>query len=259
MEIAHIVPTNYLEPLRETFQTKFYMVLAHQVLKDDKYLKFFQERKNEGAFLILDNSAFEFGNAIDDKFLLKAISLISPSEFILPDVLFNKEKTKERVNSFLKKNLDEEINFIAVPQGNNIDEWIECYLSLIRNPLIKTIGVGAVYANKEEFKSNTCLQSGRENIFNQLELRKILDESKEYHLLGLGDSGHLEISSLKKRSYIRSVDSSAAFIHGKSGFLFNGKKGYKKNREKINFNQEFSLVNLEKVKHNIRILNTAAH
>jgi hypothetical protein len=234
------------------------MVLAHQVIKDDKYRKFFQERKNEGAFIILDNSAFEFGNAIDDKFLLKAISLSSPSEFILPDVLFNKNKTIERVKSFFKKIPYEKINFMAVPQGNDINEWIESYSALITIPQIKSIGIGAIYANKDNFKSGNHLQSGRENIFKQLEKRRILDKNKSYHLLGLGDSGHLEIGSLKKNSYIRSVDSSAAFIHGKSGYLFKPKETYQKRKEKINFNQKYSSENLEGIKHNIRILNDAA-
>lgn len=259
MEVAHIVPTNYLNPLKNTFTSNFYMVLAHQVVEDSKYYNFFRKRREEGAFIILDNSAFEFGNAIDDKFLLKAISLISPSEFILPDVLFEKDKTIKRVKTFLKRISDEKINLMAVPQGKDMNEWIECYLSLITIPQIKSIGIGAIYVNNDNFKLDSNLQSGREIIFNQLEKREILDKTKNYHLLGLSDSGHLEIDSLKKYPYIRSVDSSAAFIHGKDGYSFNLTEQYKKSKKRINFRQKYSSENLDIIKHNIKTLDDIAH
>ena len=226
MEIAHIVPTNYLEPLRNTFQTNFYMVLAHQILKDDKYLQFFQERKNEGAFIILDNSAFEFGNAIDDRFLLKAISLISPSEFILPDVLFDKEKTKERVNNFLKKNLDEEINFMAVPQGNNIDEWIESYL-FVR--IDKNNGVG-VFCKQENLNLTVIynlenISNNRQNLMNGIiSLLRLV-------ILGI-------LKSVLLRMFVHQVLTIVQLLFMVKGFLFNRKRDIK-SREKINFNQNF--------------------
>ena len=103
MKLAHIVPTSYLDKFDLITNSDFHMVLAHQVLKDELYASFFFEQSKKSKYVLLGNSAFEFGDAIDDLILTKAIEKINPTEFILPDVLFDSESTYKRTINFLNK------------------------------------------------------------------------------------------------------------------------------------------------------------
>lgn len=258
MKIAHIIPTSYLDIIDSKFTPDFYMVLAHQVISDASYANFFAEKSKEGKHVLLDNSAFEFGGAVDDSVLLQAIDLVSPTEFILPDVLFDGNETLNRTLYFLDKHARKDVRYMAVPQGKTIDQWLESYKNLSKIPNISSIGIGAIYAKHDVFGVDRSYISGREYILDELKATRLLDTTKEHHLLGLGNSGHLEIEKLKKNDFIRSTDSSAAFIHGMQGKKFEKNEAYQKLKEKINLDQPFAEDNIDIIYHNMEILNESA-
>lgn len=259
MKVAHIVPTTYLEEVESKFTPDFYMALAHQAIADSSYANFFSRKKKEGKHVLLDNSAFEFGGAIDDEVLINAINLISPTEFILPDVLFDGTETLRRTYSFVEKYEDMNIKYMAVPQGKTMEQWLDSYKKLCLVPSISSIGIGAIYAKHDVFNVGKSYISGREYILENLMSSEILDQTKEHHLLGLGSSGHLEIERLKKYGLIRSTDSSAAFVHGSHGKKFKKGEPYQKISAKIDFDQPFIEDNIEHIYHNIQILNESAN
>lgn len=256
--IANIIPTTYsphiLSPLNSS--PKIHLLLAHQVLKDKNYVSYYSKKKLAGDYIILDNSAFEFGEAISSDILRKAIKIISPNEFVLPDTLFNKDETIKRSTEFIKAFPPTQLKYMGVAQGKTLNEWLSCYECFSRNSSIYSIGLGAVYSPKTIFDNDDTSEivSGREFLINKLIEKNILNPDKPHHLLGLGDSGHLEIQQLKKYKWIRSCDSSAAYILAKHGVSISINKKYKKIKEKIDFGDKFNKKTHDLLTKNIKTL-----
>ena len=87
--------------------------------------------------------------------------------------------------------------------------------------------------------------------------RGLINDKQTFHLLGLGYSGHRELSELKKYKSIRSADSSAAFICSKYSKDIGSTGIYKKNKEKIDFTESVSPSLLRLLRKNIRVLDQA--
>ena len=131
---------------------------------------------------------------------------------------------------------------MGVVQGRTLEEWLTCYEYFSKNTSVYSIGLGAVYSTKTVFGNDDIskIVSGREFLVKKLIEKNILNPNKPHHLLGLGDSGHLEIKKLKKYKWMRSCDSSAAYIQAKHGVLISMNKNYKKIKEKIDFGDKFN-------------------
>lgn len=260
IKIANIIPTDYLSHLLLDSPSQIHLLLAHQVLQDEKYVEFYLKRKAKGDYLILDNSAFEFGGAISADLLEKAINIIQPNEFVLPDVLFDKDQTIARSSEFAKEVNIESLRYMGVVQGKTLDEWLSCYKYFSESKYIYSLGLGAVYSPKTVFNNTESndLVSGREFLIIKLKENNLLTLNKPHHLLGLGDSGQLEIQKMKTTQFIRSADSSAAFIHGINGLKISKDKPYIKIREKIDFSQPYTTKNIDLITENIQLLNEMA-
>lgn len=258
LKLANIIPTAYLphNPSPLDSSPQIHLLLAHQVLKDEKYVNYYLERKRAGDYIILDNSAFEFGKAIPTDLLKQAIQISKPDEFVLPDTLFEKGETIKRSLNFIKTFKSNSIKFMGVVQGKTLEEWLSCYEYFSKYPSIYSIGLGAIYSPKTVFdnKDTDRVISGREFLINKLIESNILNPNKPHHLLGLGDSGHLEIQQLKRYKWIRSSDSSAAYIQAKNGVLISINKEYKKIKEKVDFVDKFKKETLDLLIKNIQTL-----
>jgi hypothetical protein len=85
--------------------------------------------------------------------LIKAIKKINPTEFILPDVLFDSDRTLKRTRSFFDTYNNSDLKYMAVPQGKTIEEAVinlkeatELYLeefpiTITSRPLLTTFQV----------------------------------------------------------------------------------------------------------------------
>ncbi len=246
--VAPIVPTAYLETMSEAPRS-VYLALAHQVLGDPVYRDFFRQQK---AYVVLDNSAFELGAALSSKDILQAMTRIQPQEIVLPDVLYEATETVQRVQDFLKAYvplLPTGIRYMAVPHGKTMQEYVECYKKLAAMPHVHTLGIGTIY--------NSAFEGGRTAIFQTLQTQGTLS-SKPHHLLGLGDSGNLELEKLKKYAVIRSCDSSAAYMQARHGVQLVEGQPYKKIREKINFSDPYDETRAVAMRTNQHILQEAS-
>jgi len=254
IHLAHIAPTEYL--LRSSlFQSmNLYLILAHIVIQDKKYTHFFSSLKK--GYKILDNSAFEFNQAVSDEILIKAIRLVNPHEFILPDVLGDGAGTKQRVSQFLHLFTDESIRLMAVIQGKSLKEWLDSYYLFSRNKRIYSIGIPVIYANRILFGKTIekGYASGREYLFHYLHKHKILNPEKPHHLLGLNNICLEELQRLKRLSYIRSADSALAFLLAK----YKNSKKIKKSNVKIDFQEKYNKVVDINMRKNILMLDRAA-
>lgn len=134
--IAAVIPP--IPELKTFGNGDFHLLLTH-LLDNADYRNHYKEQRGSGAYLILDNSAHEMGEGQGaHNLMLKAVQM-NAQEVVVPDVLFNAEKTVERAVSahetwfegqhggMLKLNP----SFMYVPQGQTPDEWSECLNQLI--------------------------------------------------------------------------------------------------------------------------------
>lgn len=233
------------------------MALTHQVLRDARYRDYFRSLTERGEFVILDNSAFELGEAVGDKYIVEAAAQIHPSEIVLPDILHDGPKTIERVTSFISKHataFGNTTRFMAVPHGENVQEYIECYAKLSAVPEVGTLGIGAIYSTQNSADKKI---SGRQLIIKEI-IDKGVMSNKAHHLLGLGNSGNLELEAIKEYGVIRSCDSSAAYVQAVNNIVLKSGDAYKKIKQKIDFSDPYSEIVKRDLLFNMQVLEEAA-
>lgn len=152
----------------------------------------------ETKFKMLDNGAWEYGEAINTDILLDWAKTCRVQEIVLPDVLMNKQQTLLRSADFISTLTDKQKRYYSwayVPQGKNLEEWIEAYK----------------LATKTEWKIDTlCLPKwleskyhARAKVISYLKGRELWDY-RPHHLFGLDSLS--EFFTIDPKG-IRSVDS----------------------------------------------------
>jgi len=222
MKVALIPPISLL---REFGQGKFHLLLSHLV-DNDLYWNHYKEQRRRGAYLILDNSAHEYGEGTDGLDLLKKGKELYAQELVVPDVLFDHWGTLKRAsntlnlwtkntrirNQFLKLNP----RLMFVPQGNSPEEWASCLESLcvlykksVRfHPSMKH---GFVIGVSKDYES---WDGGLPYLFKKYLIPMRQQYRFQVHLLGWGRK-ITELAYLQKtHPWIRSVDSAKPFVYG---------------------------------------------
>lgn len=105
-------------------------VLFHLYATNPTYREYYNglRRYLPGRFMMLDNSAYEFyikNQKLDTEGFLHAIEDLEPDIFLAPDVLMDKERTKEYVDLFAEYEF-ENSQMMVVVQGNSEAEFLEC-------------------------------------------------------------------------------------------------------------------------------------
>lgn len=197
MRVAIIAPTRHLSLLATT---NYHLILAHKVLECQEYADFYRERSQQGDYVILDNSAHELGTGLPPEQLAAAASIVQASELVLPDRLFFGEDTVERSNQCFDS-VRQGINFMAVPQGRTLSEWLFCLNELLH--LTTTIGISKDYEVWEGGLATLVRLS-------------LSHGATSIHLLGWGrDLGQLLL--LQEFTQIRGVDSAKPIVFASSG------------------------------------------
>lgn len=145
IQVAHIMPTRYMEKLRSEGATKKYqMQLAHLVLDSPMYRQVCTKGFHDNVFTILDNSAFELGESINGELFMEAIGIVKPKEIVLPDILFDPKGSLDLMNRFMRKYGDslQGISLMAVPHGQSLEEYIKSYKTISSLGYVSTIGIG---------------------------------------------------------------------------------------------------------------------
>lgn len=129
MKISHEVPVALLNKSRE-FNDYDY-ALVHLFEENKEYYNFYKESIDLGRSVILDNSAFELGEAFDMDQYAHWIKELQPTEYILPDVIGQSNGT---VNNAEKWNGTYDLPGIkiGVIQGSTLAEFVNCYIRMIR-------------------------------------------------------------------------------------------------------------------------------
>lgn len=202
-KISHIVPSNLL-PLIEG--RPFYMCLANIASKNNNYLKFYKRQVEKGAFVLLDNGAAESDQMTLDV-MWSVIEQINPSEVILNDCLMDCDETIKRSTEALNfyKQKGYKGQFMFVPQGSSLEEWIRCYETMDKTD-ISTIGVSKFVTkgwNYSDARWDCCAYL---NVHGK----------PQVHLLGCHENIKEVVEIASTFDFIRSNDTAIAYIYAQA-------------------------------------------
>lgn len=223
MKLAFITPISEIE-LSTCGDILF--VLPQISMKSKRYTNFYKKQKK---YKICDNGLAENAQVTNEQ-MMRAAKAVKADEIIAPDTLYDRSDTVRKTKEFIRwlklKKLLKQFKIMAVPQGKNKEEWIECYKELIKIPEVKVIGFSKLSIVKcfsnFEGKDKDEISSSRQRCIKYLLKNKLIDFKKEYHLLGRGCP-----TELKNKNYffIRSSDSCIECLSAMIGFKFDWNKG----------------------------------
>ena len=129
MKAAIVAPTEFL-PYTQSF-SNYHLVLTHKVIYSSKYQEYYKARSKAGDYLILDNGAVEKnGHSVPMRDIVLAAILVKPTVIVLPDFLFDGERTLDEFENAVKspsfqflKRVQPDVKIAAVVQGVDQDEW----------------------------------------------------------------------------------------------------------------------------------------
>ena len=223
MKVATILPQAYISVSEDD---DYLMALAHLINKPgmEAYTEFFKRKGAEGkSFLMMDNGVIEGDPRPIEELMSKAID-IHANEVILPDSFRNSKETLRMVEEatiYLAKNYETfgDMGFMAVPQGENLEQWVSCAVLLLENPAVSCIGVPKVLVD-------IIGRDGRYVAIKTL-MERVGDlGGRDIHLLGCWKTP-LEVSIIAKGVLqgelpdVRGIDSIIAYNMARAGIKIN--------------------------------------
>ena len=188
MDFYVISPVSNLEPMKLGNRI---FALAHLWVQFPQYRQFILDRKEEGYWITLDNSAAERALVTEDV-LINICHELMPNEVIAPDVLFDKKQTILNARKFVarmdKEELFGKIDIFFCPQGKTKKDWLEAYEFGLKADWITTIGFSKIAVPKAfltNFSDDQGIKEARHMAYDYLKERGML--KKPIHCLGQGD------------------------------------------------------------------------
>ncbi len=188
MDVYVISPLSNLEPMK-LGQRIF--ALAHLWVQSAEYRAFILDRKEEGYWITLDNSAAERALVTQD-ILIDICKELMPNEVIAPDVLFNKYETIANAISFRnrmeREGLLGKIDVFFCPQGERKEHWLDAYEWASAQDFVNVIGFSKIAvpnAFLENYTDDQGIKEARHMAYDYLKEQGLL--VKPIHCLGQGD------------------------------------------------------------------------
>lgn len=217
---GYIAPIEYLDYVPE--ESHFHLCLAHLCI-DQRYCDFYRAKRERGDMIIMDNSAYEFGEGIESDRLLDLIDFsgIRPHVIVAPDypgqhyskTLHSLEKFKDAVE---RRKYDYNVSIMGVPQGEVGEhrQWLDCYEQMVYDLHVGVIGM-SILAMPNAFQKLTGTKDVSHNrLFGSLYLvNGGAYTSRVWHHY-LGASSPSELQLIHQLGLADSVDSSSPIWHG---------------------------------------------
>lgn len=217
-----MVPIPPLSLIQETTRRcEILMVLAHVALDNhigQKYRQAYREQADRGAWIILDNGAYELGKPLATDIMLQLAQDMNVKEIVLPDYPKDSKATLAATEKAVREYSQVfEINhgmlrLHYIPQGVTIREWGKCFHNMIRlhctyfADLPFVIGIAKNYAQ---------FVGGRSYLIDRF-VREVYGApgiSFDVHLMGLED-GFQDTQKISTRyPWVRSTDSVKPFVY----------------------------------------------
>ena len=145
-QFAPVAPPQILQALRaygDIVIGRYHLLLSHDVAVKPHLYKGLLPR---GSLVIMDNSVIELGYPVDHDTMQTALEIVPSQIVVLPDVIRDRSLTLDL--SFQAADIYSDFMdfhnscFMAVPQGNSLDELQECAFQLRHIEGIGAWGVG---------------------------------------------------------------------------------------------------------------------
>jgi len=233
MEFCVISPTVGLE--RYATLSKTHLVLAHEYERNHEYAKFYERRKAEGDFIILDNGAYEGYTYWDD--LAELAGRLKPDVIVLPDFYLQPwRKTWHAAIAWLDR-LEFAVahaEFLYIPQSVKGDPhgFMESYFEAVQDPRITWLGIPRCLATDIVGTPNA-----------RVEFAKMVKRDAPHvniHAFGMVNGDVNELPGLADAG-VRSIDSSAPVWRGWNGFHIDDKEGWDQHGTPVDFNARLPL------------------
>jgi len=162
-------------------QGNYHLALSHLILESPEYCEFYRQQSELGVLVSVDNGLVEQGKSLPVEEVVRATGMVWCNEFVLPDVLGDGHESYQATI----KGLDEyqhlmlvssDHQFIGVPHGSNVADWMECYLKLLQVREIRTIGISMF--------DTELFHGGRVGLLDYLDDMHLIDPNRAYHVLG---------------------------------------------------------------------------
>lgn len=219
IKISHEVPISLFEESKK-FNDYDYC-LVHMLNKEPEYRKFYETSSKEGRHVLLDNSIFELKKAFEPKAFVKEIENVKPVEYVVPDVLEDRDGTIESFKKWMREYGNVPGKKIGVVQGKNQKEAIECYKFMAEHA--DKIAISFDFKWYEERfphpNKRTSQMLGRSSLISDLRLAGLINHEKPHHLLGCSNPREFEIYK-KDHDFIESVDTSSPIVHAIKGVKY---------------------------------------
>ena len=133
IDLAVIAATPHLPELSR--RGSIDMALTHLVHTRPGYADYFRTRTGAGIQVLLDNSAYErhhsHGGGLAADAVLDAADRIRAAVLVCQDIVCDGPATVAATSRFLRQAAGTGYRFMAVPQGRDRTEWLDCYQRLI--------------------------------------------------------------------------------------------------------------------------------
>ena len=255
MIVNHEVPRCLLTASSEFNQYDF--CLPHLLDQDEEYRKYFENARDTGRYVIMDNSLHELkdvndGHGYNHERLRYWVNELEPDEFIVPDVWMKCAETAAQAKYWKQFKYPKKTKLTAVIQGENKNQAYLC-ANLLANLGYKKLCVsyGATWYN--DFFPHTNADMGKalgrvrfvQGLLNLKELKDI-----KFHLLGC--SIPQEFGWYDNNPRIESIDTSNPVMAALEEVLYNERGLNVKPKANMNdyFDIDFSKLNYLSVIHN---------
>lgn len=254
IKVFHEVPFELLYINRDYTDGEY--CLPHLLDENEQYRDYFYNTKEQGRYVIMDNSLHELGTAYSTDRLMYWINELKPNEFIVPDVWEDKNKSVQNARSWSSVSLPDDVTKVAVVQAKSIGEAIECTQTYFDLGYKKVAySYGASYYNDVCPHPNKDLGKalGRLQVISTLYDMKLLLPTSRVHLLGC--SSPFEFSLYKDITCIESIDTSNPVMAAIEGIQYNKSLTISKPQINMNQAQEISIedINMDLYYYNIKM------
>lgn len=221
MKIAHEAPISIIDKVDEV--TDYSYALVHLFEENDKYYNKFVEAKSKGREVLLDNSIFELGTAFNGDVYAEWILRLGPDWYIVPDVLDDAVGTIDSFDSFVSTYTGLPGKVIAVAQGSNYSDLVECYKYLANHQFVDKVALSFNHPFYQEFPGETKyhrMMNGRQQTLIRMYNEGIIKTDKPHHLLGCGLPQEFNLYNNLEWNWIDSLDTSNPVVHGLLGIRY---------------------------------------
>jgi hypothetical protein len=242
MKVSHEVPLCLLEDSLD-FNDYDYC-LVHLLDKDKDYVDFFMKAKQQGRYIILDNSLHELGTAYHDDGLLYWINKLKPNEFIVPDVWQDASTSIINARKWATIELPKEVTKVAVVQAKNFLEATICYQAykdLGYKKIAFSYGAEYYLDHSSHSNKNIAKALGRVEVINRMYGMDLISKNDRVHLLGC--QVPQEFSWYKDMPFIETIDTSNPIMATLDGIQY-GRNGLTE-KPKSDMNHNFYTTDLD--------------